>query len=282
MQASRWILYARLMRLDKPTGIWLLYWPCAWGITLASDGRLRPDLLLIFLLGATFMRAAGCIINDMTDRHIDAQVERTRNRPLASGALHIAEAMTLLVFLLSLSLVIALMLGPKIVGLAALWLLPVAAYPWMKRLTWWPQLFLGLTFNAGALFGWLAVDGNLPLAAWLLYAGGVFWTLGYDTIYAHQDKEDDAKIGVKSTARRLGRATKPALALFYSIFLLLLTATGYYNGAAYPYFGLLLLVALHLFSQIFRVELNDRLSCMRQFKANTFTGLLISLTTLVA
>ena len=282
MQASRWFLYARLMRLDKPTGIWLLYWPCVWGITLASAGRLRPDLLVIFLLGSVFMRAAGCIVNDMTDRRIDAQVERTRDRPLASGALRMAEAMTWLVFLLSLSLVIALILGPKIVALAALWLVPVAAYPWMKRLTWWPQLFLGLTFNAGALFGWLAVDGNLPLAAWLLYAGGVFWTLGYDTLYAHQDKEDDAKIGVKSTALRLGQTTKPAVALFYLAFVLLLAATGYHNGAAYPYFGFLIIVAVHLFSQILRVRLEDRASCLRQFKANSVSGLLVALAALMA
>ena len=280
--ARPWLLYARLLRLDKPTGIWLLYWPCAWSITLASQGEVRPGLLLLFLVGAILMRGAGCIVNDMTDRRIDAQVERTRDRPLASGAVSMREATVLLLGLLGLSLAVALALGPKIVALAAVWLLPVAAYPWMKRITWWPQLFLGLTFNAGALFGWLAVTGKLPLPAWLLYAGGVLWTLGYDTIYAHQDKEDDERIGVKSTARRLGQWTKPWVTLFYLGSLLLLAAAFYHAGAADTAFFLLPLMALHLFWQIGHVRLSDRQSCLDVFRSNSLAGALGFLATLVA
>lgn len=282
MQPLSWKLYARLMRLDKPTGIWLLFWPCAWSVTLASGGELRPGLLLLFLAGSVLMRAAGCIVNDMTDREIDAQVERTKDRPLASGTVSMREAGVLLLGLLGLSLAVAAALGPRIVALAAVWLVPVAIYPWMKRLTWWPQLFLGLTFNAGALFGWLAVSGDLPLPAWLLYAGGVCWTLGYDTIYAHQDREDDARIGVKSTARRLGRWTKPWLAVFYSGFMLLLAASLYHGGAAYPAFFLLHLTALHLLWQISRVDLASGPSCLRFFRVNTLTGGLVFLTMLAA
>jgi 4-hydroxybenzoate polyprenyltransferase len=266
------MLYARLMRLDKPTGIWLLYWPCAWSLTLASGGEARWGLLLLFLLGAVLMRAAGCIINDMTDRHLDAQVERTLDRPLASGAVSMREAYVLLGGLLTLSLAVALALGPHVVALAAVWLIPVALYPWTKRITWWPQAFLGLTFNAGALFGWLAVTGEVPIPAFLLYAGGFFWTLGYDTIYAHQDREDDARVGIKSTARRLGHATQPALALFYLLFVLCLAWAGYESGAAYPYFAALLLPAVSLAGQVARVRLDDRPSCLQQFRDNSLTG----------
>jgi 4-hydroxybenzoate polyprenyltransferase len=275
-----WRLYAHLMRLHQPTGIWLLFWPCAWGLSFASGGRPRWDLLLLFLIGAVCMRAAGCIINDLTDRQIDAQVERTRHRPLASGALSVAEAFILLGFLLVLSLAVALSLGPPIVALAAVWLIPVAAYPWMKRLTWWPQLFLGLTFNAGVLFSWLAVTGNLPLPAWLLYAAGVFWTLGYDTIYAHQDKHDDEKIGVKSTARRLAEATRPALVFFYGMMVALLVATGFYRGNGMSYFFIVVLVAIHLGEQAFSTDFDDPAGCLKAFRSNALTGAMVFIATL--
>lgn len=282
MQQQTWRNYAQLMRLDKPVGIALLFWPCAWSLTLAAEGAPPAPLLLLFLLGAILMRAAGCIINDMTDRRIDAQVERTRERPLASGRVTMKEAWILLTYLLGLSLVVACALGEQLIKLAALWLLPVAFYPWMKRITWWPQLFLGLTFNVGALFGWLALRGDVTLPAWLIYAGGVCWTLGYDTIYAHQDIADDKRVGVKSSARRLGKATKPAVVSFYGFFILCLAWAGYESGAAYPYFFALIPAFLHLIWQIVTVRLDSPADCLRVFRSNHIVGLLIFLACLAA
>ncbi len=273
--------YIRLMRLDKPVGIWLLMWPCLWSVTLAAQG-LEPHLLALFFIGAVLMRSAGCIVNDITDRKIDAKVERTKTRPLASGELSVRQAIALLAALLATSLGIAVLLGWKIVALGALWLPLVAAYPWMKRLTWWPQLFLGLTFNAGALFGWVAVRGTIELPAVLLYLGGICWTLGYDTIYAHQDKEDDAKLGVRSTALRFGKATKPWVAGFYSACIALLAAAGAHEGVSSIYYLGLLLVAAHFLWQMLTVCLDDPASCRHVFHANSLSGLLVFLSILLA
>lgn len=207
--------YLRLMRLHQPVGIWLLFWPCAWSLVLASE-HLDIMKLLLFFLGAVLMRGAGCVINDIVDRNIDKQVERTKTRPLASGELKVGQAVGLLIVLLLVSLLVALQLGWVVVMWGALALIPVASYPFMKRISWWPQLFLGLVFNWGAFMGWVAVRNQIELPAILLYIGGVCLTLGYDTIYAHQDKVDDVQIGVRSSALRLGENTKFFVIIMYA------------------------------------------------------------------
>ncbi len=209
-----------LMRLNKPVGIWLVFYPAAWAVVLASPAAPSPMLLLQMLVGAVLMRSAGCIINDIADRKFDREVARTRMRPLASGALSVRSALILLLVCLSASLALCFSLPhPRDALMLALGVLPlVALYPFMKRITWWPQLFLGLVFNSAVLFGWQqASGGGLPLEALILYAACAFWTLGYDTIYAVQDSADDARIGVKSTARRMGRHTHVLVLAAYAL-----------------------------------------------------------------
>jgi 4-hydroxybenzoate polyprenyltransferase len=260
------------MRLHQPTGIWLLLWPCWWAIALASSGWPSPALLLLFALGAVLMRGAGCIVNDIADRHIDREVERTRTRPLASGELRVAQAVMLLLVLLAGALSIALTLGPAVVMWALLSLIPVAIYPWMKRISWWPQLFLGLTFNWGALMGYAAVRGAVEWPAIALYVGGIFWTLGYDTIYAHQDKEDDARIGVKSTALRLGDRTPVFVGLCYAAAVSAWIAAGWFAGLPGLFYALMLGVFAHFFWQLRSVDLDNPLSCRRAFVSNCWLG----------
>jgi len=268
------------MRFDKPVGIWLLMWPGFWSLTLASE-QLPLFYYFLFFLGACFMRAAGCIVNDLADRDIDRQVARTAKRPLASGEVSKPEALVLLSSLLFLSLIIAVMLGALVVKLALFWLILIAAYPYMKRITWWPQLFLGLTFNAGALFGWAAVKGIIELPAVLLYLGAIGWTLGYDTIYAHQDKEDDARIGIKSTALRLGEKTKFWVGIFYAWFIVCWVVTGVYVQASMRYYFLLVGAGLHLASQLLSARLNDPSSCLKAFNRNRWTGIILWLAALI-
>lgn len=274
--------YIRLMRLHQPVGIWLLLWPCLWSATLAAHGKPAPIMLILFAIGAVLMRSAGCIINDIADRKIDALVERTRTRPLASGELKLKQAILLLAILLACALWIALMLGPVVMAWAALSLIPVATYPLMKRITWWPQAFLGLTFNWGALMGWAAVTGTIELPALLLYGGGIFWTLGYDTIYAHQDKLDDALIGVKSTALRLGDNSKTAITAFYVAAILFWAAAGWAAGANALYFVFLILAQLHLLRQICNLDLNNPTACRAAFMSNTRLGFILFIGTLTA
>ncbi|MCU1386612.1 MAG: 4-hydroxybenzoate octaprenyltransferase, partial [Acidobacteria bacterium] len=223
--------YLQLMRLDRPIGTWLLFWPCVFGLVLgaAADERRFLDwrdfyYVILFGIGAVVMRGAGCTFNDIIDRDIDAQVARTRGRPIPSGAVTTRQAAALLVALCLVGLAILLQLNWFAVGLGAASLLLVAGYPFMKRITWWPQAWLGITFNWGVPFGFAAETGGLTLAAYLFYAGCFFWTLGYDTIYAHQDKEDDILIGVKSSALFLGHKSKPWLYVFYGIAFVLMLA----------------------------------------------------------
>lgn len=218
--------YARLARLDRPIGIWLLMFPCWWGTALASPTFPSPWFLILFALGATVMRAAGCVMNDIADRDFDARVARTANRPIASGVISVRQALAFMAALSLVGLLVVMQFNPFTVLLAAASLILVALYPFAKRVTDWPQAVLGLTFNWGALVGWSAVTGGLDLPALLLYAAGFFWTLGYDTIYAHQDKADDAVIGVRSTALRFGNRTRLWLTGFYSVATLLLAAAG--------------------------------------------------------
>ena len=264
--------YARLARLDRPIGTWLLLFPAWWSIALALPGRPDLGLMLLFAAGAMLMRGAGCTINDIIDREFDAKVERTRSRPLPSGAVSLAQALVFLAIQLLLALVILLQLTPLAIwlGLAALPL--IAAYPFMKRITWWPQVFLGLTFNWSALVGWAAATGELAAPAFLLYAGGIAWTLLYDTIYAHQDKEDDALIGVRSTALRFGKATRRWLAGFAAVALLLWAAAFVVAGAAWPAYPALGLVALHFAWQVHATEFDEAADCLAKFRANRWVG----------
>ena len=266
--------YARLARMDRPAGSWLLFWPCAWGVALA--GGLVADWMLIvwFAIGSIAMRAAGCVWNDIIDRHLDAQVERTRARPVASGVISVNRA---LVFAIALSLVglfVVLQLRPlaQLVAIASLGL--VAAYPFMKRITWWPQAWLGLTFNWGALVGFVAVTDPAP-AMVLLYAGGVAWTLGYDTIYALQDIEDDAMAGIKSSARALGRRARSGVAAFYAAAVILWAAASW-QATNDPLAVLALApVALHFLWQVAALGDTSPANALRLFRANRQSGALV-------
>ncbi|GMH10909.1 hypothetical protein Nepgr_012750 [Nepenthes gracilis] len=263
--------YARLARLDKPIGAWLLAWPCMWSITLAANPGTLPDIkmLTLFGCGAVLLRGAGCTINDLLDRDIDIKVERTKLRPVASGLLTPFQGISFLGLQLLLGLGILLQLNNYSRILGASSLLLVFSYPLMKRLTFWPQAYLGLTFNWGALLGWSAVRGSLDTAiVFPLYISGVFWTLVYDTIYAHQDKEDDLKVGVKSTALRFGDSTKQWLTGFGVACISSLTLCGFNADIGLPYYALLAAASGQLAWQIYAVDLSNRADCNRKFMSN--------------
>jgi len=271
--------YAQLMRLDRPIGWWLLLLPCWWGLALAmiSNGPARIHLWygLLFLAGAIFMRGAGCVINDLADRNFDAQVERTRNRPLPSGRVSVRNALVFLGILLLLGLAVLLQFNAYTIVTGLLSTAIVAIYPFMKRITHWPQAVLGLAFNWGALVGWTAVTGSLAAAPIALYLGGIFWTLAYDTIYAHQDKDDDILIGVKSTALMFGESTRLWLIAFFSLALAALAAAvALAGGGAAAYAGVAF-AACHAIWQCRAFDGNDSALCLKLFKANRTFGLLI-------
>ncbi|MBK8158973.1 MAG: 4-hydroxybenzoate octaprenyltransferase [Rhodospirillaceae bacterium] len=271
--------YLRLARLDRPIGTWLLLFPCWWSLALAAPPGGLPDIkmLVLFALGAVVMRGAGCTVNDIVDRDFDAKVARTANRPLASGALSLLQALMFLALLLAVGLLILVQFPFFSILLGAASLILVAAYPFMKRITWWPQAFLGLTFNWGALLGWAADRGALDPAPVWLYLGGISWTLFYDTIYAHQDKVDDALIGIKSTALKLGAKTKPWLVVFAMLAIgcfatsLLLAGTGLIALVA------LVAVLLHMLWQTYDVDLDDAKDCLTKFRSNRFIGWILFL-----
>ena len=269
--------YIRLARLDRPIGTWLLLFPGWWAIALAAtrwpDGR----LMALFAIGALVMRGAGCTLNDIIDRDFDARVERTRHRPLPSGALSLRQALAFLVIQLALGAAVLLSLDRLAILLGLLVLLLVATYPLMKRVTDWPQFFLGLNFNWGALLGWAAATGSLGWPSLLLYIGGIAWTLGYDTIYAHQDKEDDALIGVKSSALALGPRTRPWLFVFYGTAIVLWAAAGAAIGQGWPFWLGLGFVLLQLFWQAAMVDIDDPADCLAKFRSNRWTGWLLLL-----
>lgn len=269
-----WRPYARLARLDRPIGTWLLLFPCWWSIALAAAPGTWPDfrLMILFGLGALVMRGAGCTVNDMIDRDIDAKVARTATRPLASGQMSLAQAWRFLGLQLGIGLVILLQLSWTAIWLGVASLALVAIYPTMKRITWWPQAFLGLTFNWGALMGWAALRDELGWAPVLLYAAGFFWTLSYDTIYAHQDKSDDALIGVKSTALRLGAQTKTWLLGFDAAMLVLLVAALAAAGIGWIAYVVVLALAAHLLWQAADVDLDDPRDCLAKFRSNRWIG----------
>lgn len=273
--------YVGLARLDRPIGIWLLLLPGWWSLALASGGAqglLRPALLAamaLFAVGAIVMRAAGCVVNDLWDRDLDARVARTRNRPLACGAIGLRGAVLFLAGLLGAGLLILLQFDGLTIGLGCLSLPLVAIYPLMKRWTWWPQLFLGITFNFGALMGWSAATGTLALPAILLYLSGIFWTLGYDTIYAHQDIEDDAVVGIKSSARRLAGRSAAWVASFYGLSSAFLIAAGWAGGAGALFvLGATGALAFNL-SDVARWKPQDPQSCLKTFQRARIYGLLV-------
>ena len=273
--------YASLMRLDRPVGVWLLYWPCAWSVALAGGALEHWDLLLWFALGAWAMRSAGCVYNDIVDRDLDAQVERTRARPLASGRVGLTGAWALLVALSLVGLLVLLQLNRLAAGVALASLLLVAAYPYMKRITWWPQAWLGLVFSWGALVGWPAVDGGIEMPAVLLYAGAVFWVIGYDTIYALQDREDDALVGVRSSALALGPRVRVGVMIFYALALLLWAAAIWLVRPQWLAVLALLPMALHLLWQASTLKQESGWDALAKFRSNRFAGLLMFLACLV-
>ncbi len=269
--------YIRLARLDRPIGTWLLLFPGWWSVALAAERWPDWRLMTLFGIGAVAMRGAGCTLNDLVDRDIDAQVARTRLRPLPSGAVTPVQAILFMILQLAVGAAILFSFNGLaiVVGLAVLAL--VATYPFMKRITYWPQLFLGLNFNWGALLGWAAVKGALGWAPMLLYLGGIAWTLGYDTIYAHQDKEDDVRIGVKSSALALGSRTRPWLFIFYGAAALLWAASGAAAGIVWPFYLGLALAAAAMAWQAARVDTEDPEDCLAKFRGNRWVGWLLLL-----
>lgn len=278
--APAWLVpYGRLARWDRPIGWWLLLWPCWWSAALAAIAAERPlpNLwhLALFLIGAIAMRGAGCTYNDLVDRDIDAMVERTRNRPIPSGAVTPLQAMIFLGLQALLGLVVLLQFNRFTILLGFASLLVIAVYPFMKRISNWPQFVLGLAFSWGALVGWTAAFGSLAWPALLLYAAAIAWTIGYDTIYAHQDKEDDAIIGVRSTALLFGGRTKPALTALYGLAVVLMAAAFVLADAGPLAFAGLLAGAGHLGWQVVSLQINDPDNCLARFRANRTTGWII-------
>jgi 4-hydroxybenzoate polyprenyltransferase len=266
--------YLRLARVDRPIGTWLLLFPGWWSLTLAAAPGDLPDgwMMVLFAIGALVMRGAGCTINDIVDRDIDAKVARTADRPLASGRLSLKQALIFLALQLGVGLIILLQLAPLAIKLGVFSLILVVAYPFMKRITWWPQAFLGLTFNWGALMGYAAVTNELTWPPVLLYIAGFFWTLFYDTIYAHQDKEDDALIGVRSTARFLGDRTRTWLTGFAVATILLLMAVVAAADLGWAAKLGVIGVAVHLGWQAATCNFDDPKDCLSKFRSNRFVG----------
>ena len=274
--------YAYLMRLDRPIGIWLLLLPGFWSITLASDGISHFGshewrIIALFIIGAIIMRGAGCVVNDLWDRDLDKMVERTKNRPLASGAVSTRKGIVFLATLLLIGLVILLQFNVTTIILGIITIPLIMSYPLMKRFTWWPQAFLGLTFNFGALMGYSAITGQISLPSALLYLGGIFWTLGYDTIYAHQDKEDDIMAGIKSTALKFGENSKIWVGGFYALSTASILGAYIIAGNTYTTSILILIPALHFAWQLQAWNPNNQSSSLSIFKSNQITGLLILL-----
>jgi 4-hydroxybenzoate polyprenyltransferase len=271
--------YLRLSRLDRPIGSWLLLMPCWWSTALAAGivgdvGRL-PLILVLFLVGAFVMRGAGCTWNDITDRDLDAMVERTRSRPIPAGQVSVPQAAAFLVVQALIGLAVLLQFNRFAIATGIASLLIVAVYPFMKRITWWPQIVLGLAFSWGALMGFAVTLGRIDATALLLYAGSIAWVIGYDTIYAHQDAEDDALIGIKSTALLFGARTRAALMVFYALAVVLIAAALTLAGARWPAAIGLAAFATHLVWQIKRLEIGDPASCLHLFKSNRDAGLLL-------
>jgi 4-hydroxybenzoate polyprenyltransferase len=277
--APAWLRpYLRLARLDRPIGSWLLLIPCWWSVGLAAvhaGTQVNAWHVVLFLVGAFAMRGAGCTWNDIVDRDLDRRVERTRSRPIPSGQVSLKAAAAFLALQALIGLAVLLQFNPltRYVGLASLGV--VAVYPFMKRITYWPQIVLGLAFSWGALMGWPALLARLDLPTFLLYAGAISWVVGYDTIYAHQDREDDALIGIKSTALLFHERTKPMLAVFYALAVILIALAGWSAGAGLIFALGLVAFAAHLAWQIARLKIDDPGNCLAVFKSNRDAGLIL-------
>jgi 4-hydroxybenzoate polyprenyltransferase len=273
-----WLPYLLLARVDRPIGIWLLFLPGLWGILLVhGPAAATIRLVTLFAVGSLVMRAAGCVVNDLWDRDIDRKVVRTAGRPLASGALRPRHALIFLAVLLLAGLMVLLQLNRLAQALGVASLLLVAAYPLAKRVTWWPQLMMGFTFGYGAPMGYAAAAGRLD-AVWLaIYAAAILWDLGFDTIYAHQDREDDALVGVRSTARLFGAQTRPFLAACYAAAIAALIVAGCLAGLGVWFFVVLVLPAGLLARQVIALNINDPAWCLRLFRANREVGLGVGL-----
>ena len=280
-------LFIELTRLKKPIGYMLLFWPCAWGLTLAYDFSSNLNnyffYLILFFLGAVLMRSAGCIVNDIFDRKFDAKVFRTKDRPIASGkiSLKLAIVYSIMLCFLAFLVLINFNLFTIIIALGSM---PLAfTYPLMKRFTYWPQLFLGITFNYGLILGWTAIDGKIDIIPILFYFGAIFWTLGYDTIYGFQDIKDDEIIGLKSTSIKFKGSAKKFLFLCYSILMVLFIIGGNFMEFHYIYYFLLLIPVIHLFFYQMKIfNCNDPMSCFKAFKSNNLFGLIILINILIA
>ena len=279
-------LFIELTRLKKPIGYMLLFWPCAWGLTLAYDFSKGINnyiiYLILFFLGSVLMRSAGCVVNDILDKEFDSKVFRTKDRPIASGKISIRLAI-FYSFILCLLAFIVLINFNLFTIILALGSMPLAfTYPLMKRFTYWPQLFLGITFNYGLILGWTAIKGEIDIIPIIFYFGAIFWTLGYDTIYGFQDIKDDEIIGLKSTAIKFKGNAKKFLAICYSLLLILFTLGGYFMNFHFSYYLLLLVPFMHLFFYQMKVfNSNDPLSCLKAFKSNNLFGLIILLNILI-
>lgn len=275
--------YAQLARWERPIGWWLLLWPCWWSLMLAANQGTRvahvgafvlpvAGFLVLFLAGAILMRGAGCTYNDLVDQNIDDKVARTRSRPLPSGRVSRRQAVLFLGLQLALGLLVLLQFNRPTVLLGVLSLVTVVVYPFMKRITWWPQLFLGLAFSWGALMGWPALLGTFGWPPLILYAGCIFWVIGYDTIYAHQDIEDDALVGVKSTARLFGDRTRPALVFFYAMAWLLFATAWHLAGISWIGWLGLAAGAVQMAWQVATLDTRDPAHCLKLFKSNSHFG----------
>ena len=279
-------LFIELTRLRKPIGFMLLFWPCAWGLTLAYDFSNNPNnyffYLLLFFLGSVLMRSAGCIVNDISDREFDQKVERTKNRPIASNKISIKLAIFYTTILCLLAFLILINFN-KLTIIFALGSMPLAfTYPLMKRYTYWPQLFLGITFNYGLILGWICIKGQLDILPILLYIGAIFWTLGFDTIYGFQDIKDDEIIGIKSTSIKFKKKPKLFLLLCYLMFVSLLITVGFFMNFSYLFYFCSIIVAVQLFFfQIYRLDFENPKNCLQIFKSNNFLGLLVFFSVLV-
>ncbi|MGV8995321.1 MAG: 4-hydroxybenzoate octaprenyltransferase [Parvibaculaceae bacterium] len=267
--------YLKLARADRPIGTWLLLWPCLWSIALAGTPWPPIGMMVLFAVGAVVMRGAGCTFNDIVDRDFDGRVERTKGRPLPSGAVTLTQAFVFLAVQLLVGLGILLSLNGTAIALGFASVLLIIVYPFMKRITYWPQAMLGLVFNWGALMGFAAVTGVVTLTPVLLYAGAIFWTIGYDTIYAHQDKDDDALIGVKSSALKLGAKTGAALWVFYGAMIAGLLATGYVSHMGFIYYAGVVGAGAHLVWQIRALDIDDEAKCLKLFRSNREFGLIV-------
>jgi 4-hydroxybenzoate polyprenyltransferase len=272
--------WLRLIRADRPIGVWLLLWPCWWSVALSSRAAEElPDviLLLLFGLGAFVMRSAGCIYNDIIDRDLDSKVVRTKGRPLASGQIPVTSAIVLAFGLCLVGLWVLFHFNPFAIALGFVSVGIVLIYPLMKRVTFWPQAVLGLAFSWGALMGWAANFASLEIAPIVLYAAAIFWTIGYDTIYAHQDKEDDALTGIKSTALKFGASTPSWLSLFYGVTIGGLAVAGWLVGTGVIFYAGLAAATAHLIWQVATLDMDDPQNCLERFRSNHIFGAIVFL-----